>query len=88
MIRFSKHEFSVAKAILNFKYYLLESQKDNLFYLLKNHVDYAITHYFTNFETTKHNLNRFLLNLLMTLLIKKLSYQNVDKLIEKLSEIL
>ena len=46
-----------------------------------------MAHYFTELETTKGNVNKFLSDPLMTPLTKKLSYKNVDEWIEKLSEI-
>lgn len=49
------------------------------FYLFNNQLDYILTYNFADSMTTKGNVDRFLSNLLIVLLNKKLSYQNADK---------
>ena len=46
-----------------------------------------MAYYFAEFKTTKSNVNKFLINLLMAPFTKKFFYENADKLMEKLSEI-
>ena len=77
--RFSEQEFSTGILVSNIKYDHPGSQNDNLFYPFHNQLDYALTHYFAESETTKDNVDKFLSNPLMASLTKKLSYQNVDK---------
>ena len=76
---FSKQEFLASRPINNIKYNHLKLQNNKTFYLFNDRLDYALAHYFANFETTKSNINRFLFDLLMALLTKKLSHQNTDK---------
>ena len=40
---------------------------------------YVLAYYFVRLETTKGYINKFLFNLLMTPLIKKLCYKNDDQ---------
>lgn len=87
-IRFSEQKFPADKLISDIKYYYLGFQKNNRFYRFKNQLDYTLINYFAESETIKDNIDRFLSNLLMVLLIKKLSYQNNNKWMKKLLEIL
>lgn len=61
------------------KYYNSKSQNNDTFYLFNDQLDYTPAHNFANSQTTKCNIDRFLSNSLMTLLIEKLSYQNTSK---------
>ncbi len=74
--------------VLDIKYHHPGSQDDNPFHPFNDQLDYALVTYFAEFEATKDNVDRFLSNLLMSLLTEKLSYRNIDKWIEKLSDIL
>ena len=87
-IKFSEQEFLAGKPISNIKYYHLGSQNNNLFYPFNNQLYYTFTTYFAESENTKGNVKRFLSNPLMAPLTKKLSYQNADKWMKKLSDIL
>ena len=78
-IRFSKREFFTGTLVSNIKYNYLRSQNDNLFYLFHNQLDYILSHYFAESETTKDNVNKFLSNPLITPLTEKLYYQNTNK---------
>lgn len=78
-VRFNKLEFLTCIPISDIKYDLPRSQNDDPFYPFNNQLDYALAHYFADSKTTKGNINKFLSNLLMALLTKKLSYRNVDK---------
>lgn len=78
-VRFSEQIFLADKPVSNIKYHYLNFQNINLFYPFNNQLDYALANYFTEFQTTKGNINRFLSNQLMSPLIEKLSYENVDK---------
>ncbi len=60
------------------------SQSNNPFHLFNDQLDYVLAHYFAESETIKHNVDKFLSNPLMKSIIKKLSYCNIDKWIEKL----
>ena len=86
-VRFSEKEFPIGTTVFNIKFDHPRSQNDNLFYLFHNQLDYAPAHYFVESETTKSNIDKFLSNPLMALLIKKLFYQNADEQMKKLSEI-
>lgn len=87
-VKFSKQEFPIHKSISNMKYHHLRSQNNNLFYLFNDQLDYTLVYFFVDFETTKDNINGFLSNLLMAPFNEKLFYQNADKQIEKLLDIL
>lgn len=86
-VKFSKQELSANIFVFNIKYNYLEFQNNNLFYQFNNQLNYILTHYYAESETTKGNVNRFLSNLLLVLLTKKLFYQIADKWIEKLLKI-
>ena len=73
-VRFSEQEFPAGKPVSNIKYHHLGSQNNNPFYPLNNQLDYVLANYFAESETIKSNVNRFLSNLLMAPLTKKLSY--------------
>lgn len=81
---FSKSEFLVGRPLSNTRYEHPGSQNDNPFYLSNDQLDYALAHYFTESETTKGNVDKFLLNYLMKPITKKLSYWNVNERMEKL----
>ncbi len=84
---FSRHEFPIGIPISDKKYKHLGSKHKNSFYLFNDQLDYGLAHYFAESETTKGNVNKFLTDPLMTSLIKKLSYKNVNEWIEKLLKI-
>ena len=73
-VRFSEQKFSNNKSISNIKYYYLGFQNNNFFHPFNNWLNYALATYFAKFETIKGYINRFLSNLLMIPLIKKLLY--------------
>ena len=81
-VRFSEQEFYAGKPASNIKYDHLKSKNDNLFYFFHNQLDYALAHSFAKSETMKGNVNKFLSDLLMAPLTKKLSYPNTKKWIE------
>ncbi len=76
---FSSHEFLAGTPISNKKYKHLGFIYQNGFYHFNDQLDYGLAHYFTESETTKGNVNKFLTDLLMAPLTKKLSYKNIDK---------
>lgn len=82
-IKFSEQEFPVGILVSNIKYHFSRSQNDNLFYLFHDQLDYALAHYFAESKITKNNINKFLSELLMALLIQKSFYQKANKWIEK-----
>ncbi len=86
-IRFSDQEFAADTLISNFKYNHPEFQNNNPFYPFHDKLDYRLSKYFAESETTKNNIDKFLSDPLMAPLTEKLSYQNTDKWIEKLTEI-
>ena len=78
-IRLRKQIFPVSKPLSDIKYHHLYSQNDNAFRPFNDQLGNAHATYFTEFETTKGNIERFLFDPLIALLIEKLSYQNADK---------
>ena len=78
-VRFSEQKFPAGKPVSDIKYHHPGSQNDKPFYPFNDQLDYALANYFTESETTKSNINRFLSDLLMAPLTEKLSYQNADK---------
>lgn len=84
---FTGIQFSAGTPISKIKYNHLGLQHENNFYLFKDQLDYALAHYFAESETTKGNTNKFLYNLWIAPLTKKLSYKNVDEWMQKLLEI-
>ncbi len=87
-VRFSKQEFSAGISVSDIKYHYSGSQNNNSFYPFNDQLDYAVTTYFVESETTKGNVDRFLCDLLIAPLTKKLYYRNTNEWIEKLSNIL
>lgn len=83
-VKFNKQEFLASKPILEVKYHHPSFRNNNLFDLFNNQPEYVLANYFTESETIKSNIDKFLSNLLMALLTKKLSYQNANKWIKKL----
>ena len=76
-VEFSKQKFPAGTPISNIKYDYFHNQ-----------LEFELAHYFVESETKKGKVDKFLSNTLMTPFIKKLSYQNADKWMEKLLEIL
>ncbi len=76
---FCSYGFPVDTPISDKKYRYPRSNHENSFYPFNDQQDYAIAHYFADSETTKGNMNKFLIDLLITPLTKKLSYKNADK---------
>ncbi len=86
-VRFNDQEFAADTSISNIKYNHPGFQNNNPFYPFHDQLDYRLAKYFAESKTTKSNIDKFLSKPLMAPLIEKLSYQNADKWIEKLSEI-
>ena len=84
---FNSHKFPAGTPISDKKYKHLESKYQNSFYHFNDQLNYGLAHYFAESETTKSDINKFLTDLLIALLIKRLSYKNPNKLIKKLLEI-
>ena len=78
-VRFSDQKFTVGILVSNIKYNHPGFQNNNPFYLFHNQLAYRLAKYFTESETTKSNIDKFLSKPLMALLTEKLSYQNADK---------
>ena len=76
---YSSHEFLTSIPISDKKYKYLKSKYKNSFYFFNNQLDYNFEHHFRKFKTIKDNMNKFLIDVLMTLLIKKLSYKNANQ---------
>lgn len=85
--QFGSHKFAIGIPVLNKKYRHLESKCKNTFNLFNYEFDYTLAYYFAESETTKKNMNKFLINSLMASLIKKLSYKNANEQMEKLLKI-
>ncbi len=73
-VRFSEQEFPADIPISDIKYHHPGSQNNNPFYLFNDQFDYILATYFTESETTKGNIDRFLSDPLMASLNEKLSY--------------
>ena len=86
-VRFSEQVFLAGKPVSNIRYLHLCFQNDNSCHPFNDQLDYALATYFAESEITKSNVDRFLYNPLMAPLTKKLSYQNADKWMKKLSDI-
>ncbi len=86
-VRFSDQEFAAGTPVSNTKYNHPGFQNNNLFHPFHDQLDYRLAKYFAESEITKSNVDKFLSDLLMAPLTEKLSYQNADKWMEKLSEI-
>lgn len=84
---FNSYKFFTGTRILDIKYWHPRSKYNSSFYPFNDQLDYTLAYYFAESETTKGNFNKFLTDLLIVPLTEKLSYKNVDKWIEKLSEI-
>ena len=84
---FTRNKFVAGTLVSDIKYNHSGLKHQNSFYPFNDQLDYALTHYFTELETTKSNVNKFLSDPLMTPLTKKLSYKNANEWMEKLSEI-
>lgn len=84
---FNSYKFPAGIQISNIKYKHLRSKYNSSFYPFNDQLDYVLTHYFIESETTKGNKNKFLTNPLITLLTEKLCYKNANEWMEKLSEI-
>lgn len=87
-IIFVEQEFLISKPVSDVKYHYPSFLNYNLFDEFNDQLDYALTNNFAESKTTKANINRFLFNSLMSPLFEKLSYQNANECIEKLSDIL
>ncbi len=86
-VRFSDQEFAASTPVSNIKYNHPGFQNDNLFHPFHDQLDYRLAKYFAESETIKSNVDKFLSDPLMAPLTEKLSYQNADEWMEKLSEI-
>lgn len=76
---FSKYEFLIITPVLDIRYEHPKSLNNNLFYWFNNQLDYVLVDYFVELETTRDNINKFLSNLLIKFITKKLSYYNANK---------
>ncbi len=87
-VTFSESEFPVGTPVLDTRYKHPGSQNNNPFYPFNDQLDYTLADYFTESETIKCNVDKFLSNLLIKPITEKLSYRNADEWMEKLSTIL
>lgn len=78
-VMFDKSKFLASTPVSNTRYEHPGSQNNNPFYLFNNQLDYALAHYFAKSETTKRNMDKFLSNPLIKLIIKNLLYCNIDE---------
>ena len=85
--RFRDQEFAIDIPVSNIKYNHPRFHNNNLFYSFYDHLNYRLAKYFAKFKTSKSNIDKFLSEPLIVLLIEKLSYWNVDQKTEKFSEI-
>ena len=85
---FSDQEFATGTSVSNIKYNHPGFQNNNLFYPFHDQLNYELAKYFAESKTTKNNIDKFLSKPVMAPLTEKLFYQNADKWMKKLSEIL
>ena len=78
-ITFNEFEFLVGTPVLDIRYEYLRSQNNNLFYPFNDQLNYILANYFAKSETIKCNVNKFLSNLLIKPITKKVSYCNIDE---------
>ncbi len=78
-VTFSESDFPVDTSVLDTRYERLGSQNNNWFYLFNDQLDYALANNFAKSKTTKYNIDKFLSNLLIKPIIKKLSYWNANE---------
>ena len=76
---FTRNKFPTDILVSDIKYNHPRLKHQNSFYIFKDQLDYVLAHYFAESKTTKSNVNKFLSDLLIITLIKKLSYKNVDE---------
>lgn len=76
---FSESEFLTEIPVLDARFEYLESYNNNLFYLFNDQVNYTLANHFAKSETTKCNVTKFLTNLLIKPIIKKISYYNANE---------
>ena len=69
---FSKFAFSISKSLLDTRYEYSGNQNNNPAYLFNNQLHYVLVNYFIKSKATKRNIAKFLSNLLMKPIIKKL----------------
>lgn len=84
---FNESEFPVGTSVLDTRYKHPRNQNNNQFYLFNKQLDYVLAHYFAKLDTTKGIINKFLSNLLMKPINKKLLYYNRNEQMKKLSTI-
>lgn len=78
-VTFSESEFLANTPVSKTWYKHSGIQNNNPFYPFNNHLDNESAHYFAESETTKWNVDKFLTNLLMEFIIRKLSYCNISE---------
>lgn len=78
-IIFSNSKFLASISVSDTKYKQPRFSNNNLFNFFNYQLDYTLAHYFAESETTKRNVDKFLINLLIKRIIKKLSYYNIDE---------
>ena len=76
---FIGNELPAGIPVSNIKYNHPELKHQNSFYPFNDQFDYVLAHYFAELEITKSNINKFLSDLLMIPLTKKLSYKNANE---------
>ena len=76
---FNKSKFLANTSIFYIKYKYSKIQNNDLFYFFNNLFAYVLDNNFSNLKIMKHNVYKFLTNLLIKLVIKKLLYCNINK---------
>lgn len=67
---FSKSKFLVSILVLNTRYEYFRREISNLIYLFNNQFDFVLAENFTECEIFKHNIDKFLSNLLIKFILK------------------
>lgn len=74
----NEYKFPTGIHILNTKYKYPGTKNNNLFYCFNEQLDYILAHYCIESESIKRNIDKFLSNLLMKPITKKLSYYHIN----------
>lgn len=77
-MRVNEYKFPTGIHILDTKYNYPGTKNNNLFYYFNEQLDYVLAHYFIESESIKHNIDKFLSNLLIKPITKKLSYYYIN----------
>ena len=75
-LTFSKFQYLAITLVMDAMYEHLKSQNNNPIHSVNDQLDYALPHYFVEFEISIYNIDIFFINLLIKPILIKLSYYN------------